>query len=112
MRTIRKRINKENLTYYVQKIVEDEDYKKEFIKNCTYLQFDIVVVDSNLDSCELSIELIGDTCRTKQELKEVLDEFIPTLDGVEDFVNNCKYMSCVIARANENIRITYMDNEL
>lgn len=110
MITLRKRINKENLTYYVQQIVEDENCKKEFIKNCTYLQFYLKVADLDSDNNSLSIVLVKGISSIEWEIKKVLEEFIPTLDAVEDFVNNCEFMHCSITRANANIRITYMDN--
>lgn len=72
MRAIKKILNKENLIHYVKKIAEDEGYKKEFIKNCRYLQFDLKVADSNSDNCSLSIELIKGVSSIEWEIKKHL----------------------------------------
>lgn len=108
MTEIRKILNKDNLKYYVEKMLNDKEFRKEVIKNCVYVDANIAIADPNASVCYINETLAEWQGRDiKESFEDMLDKYIPEKGAVDDFLNNCLRLDIKLEGKNEDICVNY-----
>lgn len=107
MTEIRKILSKDNLKYYIERMLNDKQFKKDVIKNCVYVNVNIAIADPNSSECYVNTTLgTGFVFDMQEELENAFNKYIEQ-GTVVDFLDNCRRLEIIFESKTEDIRVEY-----
>lgn len=107
MTEIRKILNKDNLKYYVEKMLNDKQFRKDVIKNCSYVDICVAIADPNSSECYANTTLgTGFVFDMQEKLENAFNKYIEQ-GSVVDFLDNCQRLEIRLESKTEDICVEY-----
>lgn len=107
MTEIRKILSKDNLKYYIERMLNDKQFKKDVIKNCDYVDICVAIADPNSSECYVNTILeTGIVFGMQEKLENTFNKYIEQ-GSVVDFLDNCQRLEIRLGSKNEDICVEY-----
>lgn len=108
MTEIIKTLNKENLKYYIEKMLNDKEFRKEVGENCICMDFNVAVADPHAEECYINTVFVSISAgELSEEFEKTFNRYIPEQGSIIDFVENCQQLKIDLEGKDEYICVNY-----